>query len=147
MRERIRVPVVNDSLDPSFDSREKGGAFPAFTTKGPMAFANLPSPRAEALAERGDEQCRLGRLPPSVWPRSDWDRDINAGFFLPTLKVLGRIAGNETIWEQGPLRGLAADGQWMAYEHHGFWPPMDTLRDRHHSETLWDGHQATWRVW
>jgi len=62
-------------------------------------------------------------------------------------RVIDRIEGNDTTWEQAPLRGLAADGQLMAYEHHGFWQPMDTLRDKQHLETLWSSGTAPWRVW
>jgi glucose-1-phosphate cytidylyltransferase len=61
--------------------------------------------------------------------------------------VLDRIADDMTIWEQEPLKNLAADGQLMAYQHRGFWQPMDTLRDKQHLETLWAERRAPWRVW
>jgi len=50
-------------------------------------------------------------------------------------------------WEQEPLRSLAADGQLMAYQHRGFWQPMDTLRDRQVLESLWASGSAPWKVW
>ena len=55
---------------------------------------------------------------------------INGGFFVMAPQVLDRIEGDSTLWQQEPLRGLAADSQLTAYRHHGFWQPMDTLRDR-----------------
>jgi len=72
---------------------------------------------------------------------------INAGYFVLSPKVLDRIEGNATIWEHEPLTGLAADGELMAFEHHGFWQPMDTLRDKIHLEELWASRQAPWKVW
>jgi glucose-1-phosphate cytidylyltransferase len=72
---------------------------------------------------------------------------INGGFFVLEPEVIDRIAGDETIWEQEPLKGLAADGQLTAYQHTGFWQPMDTLRDRQLLEELWSKEQAPWRAW
>jgi glucose-1-phosphate cytidylyltransferase len=72
---------------------------------------------------------------------------INAGFFVLSPAVLDTIADDATIWEQEPLRGLAENGQLMAFRHTGFWQPMDTLRDKTHLEQLWDSGQAPWRVW
>jgi glucose-1-phosphate cytidylyltransferase len=72
---------------------------------------------------------------------------INAGYFVLSPRVLDRLAGDDTIWEQEPLRGLAADGELMAYQHHGFWQPMDTLRDKQYLEGLWDSGKAPWCVW
>ena len=51
------------------------------------------------------------------------------------------------MWEQEPLRRLAGEGQLASFRHQGFWQPMDTLRDRHLLEQLWDSGEAPWRVW
>lgn len=72
---------------------------------------------------------------------------INGGFFVLHPRVLNRIDGDETLFEQGPLRGLARDGELMAYEHHGFWQPMDTLRDKGQLEALWASGRAPWKCW
>ncbi len=72
---------------------------------------------------------------------------INGGFFVLKNSVLDRIEGDATTWEQEPLKGLAKDGQLMAYEHHGFWQPMDTLRDKNYLEELWAKGQAPWKLW
>jgi glucose-1-phosphate cytidylyltransferase len=72
---------------------------------------------------------------------------INGGFFVLSPKVLDYIEGDATIWEQEPLRNLASDGELMAFEHHGFWQPMDTLRDKQHLEGLWESGKAPWCVW
>ncbi len=72
---------------------------------------------------------------------------INGGFFVLTPKVLDYLVDDATTWEQEPLMSLAADGQLMAYEHHGFWQPMDTLRDKHLLEELWDQGKAPWKSW
>ncbi|MFN7050546.1 MAG: sugar phosphate nucleotidyltransferase, partial [Gemmobacter sp.] len=72
---------------------------------------------------------------------------INGGFFVLRPSVMDRIKGDATLWEQEPLKGLARDGELMAFEHHGFWQPMDTLRDRDQLQALWDGGRAPWKVW
>ncbi|KTT98267.1 glucose-1-phosphate cytidylyltransferase [Sphingomonas yabuuchiae] len=72
---------------------------------------------------------------------------INGGYFVLSPKVIDYITEDATIWEQEPLRNLATDGELMAFEHHGFWQPMDTLRDKQHLEALWEGGKAPWRVW
>jgi glucose-1-phosphate cytidylyltransferase len=72
---------------------------------------------------------------------------INAGFFVLSPKVLDYITDDLTIWEQEPLRGLAGDGELMAWHHRGFWQPMDTLRDKQHLEELWHSSSAPWKIW
>lgn len=72
---------------------------------------------------------------------------INGGFFVLSPRVLPRIAGDATVWENEPLASLAADGELMAFDHRGFWQPMDTLRDREQLERLWATGTAPWRVW
>ncbi|MEI8251495.1 MAG: glucose-1-phosphate cytidylyltransferase [Synechococcus sp. ELA057] len=72
---------------------------------------------------------------------------VNGGFFVLDPAVIDRIGGDETVWEQEPLRSLAAEGQLSAYQHTGFWQPMDTLRDRQHLEELWAQARAPWKVW
>jgi glucose-1-phosphate cytidylyltransferase len=72
---------------------------------------------------------------------------INGGFFVLEREVIDRIEGDDTIWEQAPLRNLAAEGQLTAFFHNGFWQPMDTLRDRLQLEKLWSEAKAPWKVW
>ena len=72
---------------------------------------------------------------------------INGGFFLLSPRIGHFIDGDETIWEQGPLNALAAEDQLRAYKHHGFWHPMDTLRDKNYLEQLWSSGEAKWKVW
>jgi glucose-1-phosphate cytidylyltransferase len=72
---------------------------------------------------------------------------INGGFFVLSPKCLDLIEGDATSWEGEPLTKLAHSGQMMAFEHRGFWQPMDTLRDKNHLEELWDSGQAPWKIW
>ncbi len=72
---------------------------------------------------------------------------INGGFFVLSPEVLNYIDGDHCHWEQTPLMQLANEGQLMAYEHHGFWQPMDTLRDKVYLEELWNEGQAPWKTW
>lgn len=72
---------------------------------------------------------------------------INGGFFVLSPKCIDLIEGDNSSWEGEPLMNLAKEGQMMAYEHSGFWQPMDTLRDKNLLEDLWAKGKAPWRVW
>lgn len=72
---------------------------------------------------------------------------INGGFFVLSPKVIDLIADDECVWEREPLEQLAAQGQLSAYEHEGFWQPMDTLRDKTLLEELWQSGKAPWKAW
>lgn len=72
---------------------------------------------------------------------------INGGFFVLSPKCLDLIEGDDTSWEGEPLAQLAAEGQIMAFEHDGFWQPMDTLREKVHLEQLWETGEAPWKMW
>lgn len=72
---------------------------------------------------------------------------INGGFFVLEREALKYIAGPDTTWEQEPMRDLAADGQLMAYQHDGFWQPMDALRDKTMLEELLATGKAPWKYW
>ena len=72
---------------------------------------------------------------------------INGGFFVLSPKIEQYLNGDSTVWEHEPMRSLVADNQMMAWEHHGFWQPMDTLRDAHSLRDLWDSGEAAWKVW
>lgn len=72
---------------------------------------------------------------------------INGGFFVLNPSVLDRITDAGTIWEREPLEGLAKDGQLNAFQHDGFWQPMDTLREKRMLEDLWANNKAPWKVW
>lgn len=72
---------------------------------------------------------------------------INGGFFVLSPKVIDYITNDKTIWEREPLERLANEGNLAAYQHHGFWQPMDTLRDKVHLEELWQSGNAPWKIW
>lgn len=79
-------------------------------------------------------------------PRGDgaW---VNGGFFVLEPDAIDRIEGDETVWEQAPLRSLAHAGELAAFRHDGFWQPMDTLHDKTLLESLWSSGQAPWKLW
>jgi glucose-1-phosphate cytidylyltransferase len=72
---------------------------------------------------------------------------INGGFFILEPEVLSYIEHDSTIWEREPLQQLAREGELHAYQHNGFWQPMDTLRDKQLLEELWNKGQAPWKTW
>ncbi len=79
-------------------------------------------------------------------PRGDGD-PINGGFFVLSPRCLEFISGDDTSWEGQPLVDLAARGELVAFEHKGFWQPMDTLRDKNSLENLWASGKAPWKSW
>jgi|TARA_B110000263_G_C15185331_1_gene453519 glucose-1-phosphate cytidylyltransferase len=72
---------------------------------------------------------------------------INGGFFVLSPKALDYIEDNNTVWEQEPLKILAENGELMAFQHPGFWQPLDTLRDKNYLEELWAKGKAPWKIW
>ena len=72
---------------------------------------------------------------------------INGGYFVLSPKVIERIEGDHTTWEQEPLKSLAIDGELMSFKHDGFWQPMDTLRDKIKLNELLEQNKAPWKVW
>jgi glucose-1-phosphate cytidylyltransferase len=71
---------------------------------------------------------------------------INGGFFVLEPSTLDYIEGDDTSFERAPLANLAKDGQLMAFQHHGFWQPCDTLRDKRELQALWDAGSAPWKA-
>jgi glucose-1-phosphate cytidylyltransferase len=72
---------------------------------------------------------------------------INGGYFLLSPKVIDRIADDATMWEREPMESLARDDQLRAFNHQGFWHPMDTLRDKNFLEDRWASGRAEWKTW
>jgi len=100
--------------------------------------------------------------PPARYGHMDFDGDriisfnekpqtgegwINGAFFVLEPQIFDYIDGDLTQWEKEPLENLAQDGQLMAYRHTSFWQCMDTLREKHILETLWQSGNPPWKVW
>jgi len=113
--------------------RQHGGAATVTAVRPPSRFG--------ALEMDGDKVLSFAEKPID---ESGW---INGGFFVLHPSVIGHIDGDATIWEKEPLERLAAAGQLHAFKHEGFWQPMDTLRDRHALEAMWESGKAPWKSW
>ncbi len=100
-----------------------------------------PPGRYGALQREGDAVTGF-----SEKPRGDGGQ-INGGFFVLSPKVLDLIAGDDMPWEREPMNTLAQRGEMMAFEHSGFWQPMDTLREKNQLEELWESGKAPWKTW
>ena len=72
---------------------------------------------------------------------------ISGGFFVLSPKTLDYIQDDTTVWERGPLENLSKEKQLGAFEHGGFWQPLDTLRDKNLLQSLWLSGKAPWKVW
>jgi len=100
-----------------------------------------PPGRFGALNIEGDRINHFQEKPPGD------DTWINGGYFVLSKGIFDYIDHYETMWEQEPLQRLAADGQLSCYKHHGFWFPMDTLRDKNHLEKLGQSVAAPGKCW
>ncbi|MGH9456548.1 MAG: glucose-1-phosphate cytidylyltransferase [Thermoanaerobaculia bacterium] len=100
-----------------------------------------PPGRYGALEMRGAEVVGFLEKPPGDGGL------INGGFFVLSPRCLELIEGDQTSWEGRPLSDLAAKKQMVAYDHHGFWHAMDTLRDKNFLEELWNSGRAPWKIW
>jgi glucose-1-phosphate cytidylyltransferase len=103
--------------------------------------AVVPPGRYGAIERTGDQVTRFVEKPPGDGGH------INGGFFVLSPAVLDYIDGDDVSWEGSPLAKLAAAEQLMAFEHSGFWQPMDTLRDKNLLEELWTSGTAPWKCW
>jgi glucose-1-phosphate cytidylyltransferase len=72
---------------------------------------------------------------------------VSGGYFVLSPRVFDYIDGDKTIWEREPMERLARERNLSAYQHGGFWQPLDTLRDKMILEELWASGRAPWRVW
>jgi glucose-1-phosphate cytidylyltransferase len=100
-----------------------------------------PPGRFGVLSRRGDSVTGFIEKPLST------DGWINGGFFVLSPKVIDHIDSDAISWEHEPMRWLAEKDQLRAFDHNGFWQPMDTLRDKNYLEKLWDSGKAPWKVW
>ena len=103
--------------------------------------AVTPPGRYGALERKGDQVTGFTEK-----PRGDGGL-INGGYFVLSPKCLDLIEGDAMPWESVPMNSLASQNQLMAYEHRGFWQPMDTLREKHLLQAYWDSGKAPWKKW
>jgi glucose-1-phosphate cytidylyltransferase len=114
--------------------KQKGGSATLTATLPPGRFGAIEIHSDQHISSFKEKPQRGGGL-------------INAGFFVLSPSVLDYITCDDTIWEHEPLETLASSGELFAYQHHGFWQPMDTLRDKQLLEELWNSGKAPWKVW
>ncbi len=107
--------------------------------KAATVTAVRPAARFGALDLDGDAVREFSEKPQTG---GGW---INGGFFLFEPRVFDFLQDDSTVLERGPLEQLARAGELMAYRHHGFWQPMDTLRDKRLLDGLWESGKAPWR--
>ena len=114
--------------------RRHGGHATVTAVQPPGRFGSL------AISDAGAVEAFLEK------PQGDgsW---INGGFFVLEPAVFNLITDDATVWEKAPLEALAKQHQLHAYRHHGFWLPMDTLRDKAQLDNLWASGAAPWKVW
>lgn len=103
--------------------------------------ATLPAGKFGALDILGDKVRSFKEK-----PKGDGSM-INGGFFVLSPSVIDYIRDDQSVWEKEPLERLASEGDLAAYSHHGFWQPMDTVRDKMLLEELWKSGEAPWKVW
>lgn len=126
--------VSNVNLDELLKFHKSHGKLATLTAVRPTA-------RFGHLDLNGDRVLEFSEKPQT---KEGW---INGAFFVLEPGVFDYIDGDQTQWESKPMEQLAKDGQLMAYKHAGFWQCMDTLRDKHLLNQLWDSGEAPWKTW
>jgi glucose-1-phosphate cytidylyltransferase len=101
----------------------------------------MPPGRFGVISTEGSRVTRFAEKPTSG------EAVINGGFFVLSPRVIDLIDDDASVWEREPVERLAALGQLYAFEHRGFWQPMDTLREREELEKLWSSGKAPWKRW
>ena len=115
---------------------EAHGKQATITTVRPLSRFGLVDLDASAQVQRFREK-------PQV---DDW---VSAGFFVFERSVLDVLGQNcdDLVLEQEPLAELASGGELVAYQHEGFWQPMDTYRESTMLNDMWSRGNAPWKVW
>jgi len=126
--------VSNINIKSLFDFHKKQGRKATLT-------AVLPSGKFGAL-ELSDD--RVSSFQEKPLGDGGW---VNGGYFVLEPDVIDHIKDDSTIWEREPLELLTQKGELNAYKHHGFWKPMDTLRDKNELNDMWNTDSAPWKVW
>jgi len=126
--------LANVSIDKLISFHESHGRLATVTAVRPPARFGYMKIENDAVTHFGEKN------------QSDegW---INGGFFVLEPSVLNFITSPNEPFESGALAHLAKVSQLMAYQHEGFWQPMDTLRDKNHLEELWATGLAPWKAW
>jgi glucose-1-phosphate cytidylyltransferase len=125
--------VANIDIAALLDFHQRHGKLATVT-------AVQPPPRFGTLRLDGD---RVASFREKARADEGW---INAGFFVLEPEVLDYIDGDDTTFEREPLERLAADGQLVAYRHHGFWQCMDTIHDLRRLEALAKSGPLPWKA-
>lgn len=129
--------VADIDIDALLAFHKKHGKLATLTSiQTPGRFGNIE------MDEKGNVEHFLEK------PQGDgmW---INGGFFVLEPGIFSYLEGDmdDVQWENVPLKQIALDKQLSAFKHHGFWKPMDALRDRIELEALWSSGQAKWKIW
>lgn len=126
--------VGNVNLKKLIDAHKKHGKLATVT-------ASLPEGRFGVLKIEKDNQVS------KFSEKTDYQTWVNSGFFVLEPGVFEYIEGDKTPFEQKPLETLAKNRQLYAFQHVGFWKPMDTLSDKQKLEELWQSDKAPWKIW
>ena len=100
-----------------------------------------PKGRFGVLSIKNNEVLNFTEKPPGD------DMWINGGFYVMNRQIFDYIKGDETVWEEEPMKKLVNDRHVNAYEHTGFWKPMDTMTDKRQLEEIWNSGSAPWKIW
>lgn len=123
----------NINIKDSFDFHNRHGKLATVTAVHPQArFGRLTI-----------EDKRVTKFGEKLQMEEGW---VNGGFFILQREVLNYIQDDLTVFEAEPMKNLTKDGQLMAYEHFGFWSPVDTLREKNELEDLWNTGKAPWTI-
>jgi glucose-1-phosphate cytidylyltransferase len=111
------------------------------TGKLATVTAVFPPGRFGSISTDGSRVTNFQEKPPGDGSR------VNGGFFVLSPRAIEYIEGDRTVFERDPIERITREGELTAFEHDGFWYPMDHLRDKIYLEELWSSGRAPWKVW
>lgn len=88
-----------------------------------------------------DDDKNVSRFGEKVQTDAGW---INGGFFVANRKIMKYFDSDSDIFEQEVMNRITQDGQLSAFQHHGFWQPMDTIRERDQLDKLASQDNPPW---
>lgn len=73
---------------------------------------------------------------------------ISGGFFVANSKIFDYLnEDNNLVFEKEPIENLVKSDNLMVFEHNDFWQPMDTSREFHYLNNLYNSKNAPWVIW
>lgn len=111
---------------------------------GRISTITVTKPEGRFGAVKIDEKnCAVESFKEKARNDQSW---VNAGFAVFSTKIFDYLGDGSQMLEAEPFEKLVKDNEMTIYQHHGFWSPMDTIKDKKYLEELWYSGNAPWNI-